>query len=235
MNPLANKTVLVVGGASGIGLAIAEAAAEARATTLIAGRNVAKTEAAAGSIANAVPVIIDMLDSEAITSAFGPVERIDHLVLTAVSDELGRTAALCDIEDGQIERSFDKLRGYVKIMRSLAPRLPADGSVVMLCGASALKPPDGFALLAAESASIPGLTRAVAKECAPIRVNAIMAGVVDTPIHAGHRHSLKSWAEESLPLRRFGQPADIAHAGLFLMTNPYITGQVVVVDGGLTL
>ena len=235
MSPLANKIVVIVGGSSGIGLAIAEAAAVAGAATLIAGRNAVKVEAAAKSVANATPVVLDMLDSEAIASAFGSVERIDHLVLTAVSDELGRKAALCDIEDEQIERSFDKLRGYVKILRALAPCLSPHGSVVLLCGASALKPSDGFALLAAESASIPGLTRAVAKECAPIRVNAIMAGVVDTPIHAGHRDSLKSWAEGSLPLRRFGQPADIAHAGLFLMTNPYITGQVVIVDGGLTL
>jgi NAD(P)-dependent dehydrogenase (short-subunit alcohol dehydrogenase family) len=80
-----------------------------------------------------------------------------------------------------------------------------------------------------------GLGRALAVELAPIRVNVLMAGLVDTPIHRATREQTKTWAETALPVRRFGRPEDIADAILTLLTNPYTTGQTLVVDGGLSL
>ncbi|KYG09337.1 hypothetical protein BE21_01630 [Sorangium cellulosum] len=74
--------------------------------------------------------------------------------------------------------------------------------------------------------------KALSLELAPIRVNVLMSGVVDTAIHAGRREQMKAWAEKDLLVRRFGQPEDIAHASEFLMTNPYMTGHTLTVDGG---
>src|SRR5437868_8157202 len=94
------------------------------------------------------------------------------------------------------------------------------------CGASAVRPPGaGFSLLAAENSSVGGFVRALARELAPIRVNALMAGVIDTQIHAHQRDTMRDWAERSLPVGRFGRPEDIAEAALFLMRSRYTTGQ----------
>ena len=87
--------------------------------------------------------------------------------------------------------------------------------------------------LAAESGSIISFGRALALELSPRRVNVLMSGVVDSPISAPRREQLRAWAESAeLPAQRFGQPDDIAHGILFLMTNLYATAQVLTVDGG---
>jgi NAD(P)-dependent dehydrogenase (short-subunit alcohol dehydrogenase family) len=198
-------------------------------------RSASKLTAAAARVPNAATVSVDMRDAPAVADAIRSIGRVDHLVLTAVADELARKAALAELTEEQVERSFDKLRGFLNVLRQVAPLLPPHGSVTMLTGVSAIKPGAGFALLAAESSSILGLTRGVARDLAPVRANVIMAGPVDTPIHSGYRDDIKTWAETSLPLRRFGQPDDIAQAAVFLMSNRYITGQTLIVDGGLTL
>ena len=86
-------------------------------------------------------------------------------------------------------------------------------------------PPVGFVVLAAEAASNEGFARALARELAPLRVNVIMPGLVDTPIHHATRLETKAWAESILPVRHFGQPSDIAEAIVAVATNRYITGQ----------
>ncbi|RWC31029.1 MAG: SDR family oxidoreductase [Mesorhizobium sp.] len=93
----------------------------------------------------------------------------------------------------------------------------------------------GFSLLAAEGASIPGFGKALARELSPVRVTVVMAGLVDTPIKSARREQSAKWAETSLPARRFGQPEDLADAIIFAMRNPYTTGGILVVDGGLLI
>ncbi|RWP58225.1 SDR family oxidoreductase [Mesorhizobium sp.] len=234
---LSGRTAIVVGASSGIGLATSREAANRGAHVVMVSRSAEKLEQASQGIAGQPAVFpVDMLDGAGLASAFADFARVDYVVLTAVADELARRAPIDQLSDDQIERSFDKMRGYVRILRILAPKLSADGAIVLLCGASAARAPGpGFALLSAESSAIVGLGRALAAELAPIRVNVLMAGLVDTPIHHAKREQTKSWAETSLPARRFGQPADIADAILTLLTNPYTTGQTLVVDGGLSL
>jgi NAD(P)-dependent dehydrogenase (short-subunit alcohol dehydrogenase family) len=237
MMPLSGKTTVVVGASSGIGLAISGEAAKRGARVIMVSRSAEKLERASQSIAGQPAVIsVDMLDGAGLASSFADLGAVDYVVLTAVADELARRAPIDQLSDDQIERSFDKMRGYVRTLRVLAPKLSVGGAVVLLCGASATRAPGpGFALLSAESSAIVGFGRALAAELAPIRVNVLMAGLVDTPIHHAKREQTKSWAETSLPVRRFGQPADIADAILTLLTNPYTTGQTLVVDGGLSL
>jgi len=235
MIDLSGAKILVLGGSSGIGLAVARSAASLGAHLTLLGRSADKLAAAAESVPGATTIPVDMRDEQAVAAAINSIGAVDHVVLTAVADELERKAPLAKLTDVQIERSFDKMRGFLNILRHVAPVLPRHGSITMLTGASAIKPGPEFALLAAESASVTGLCRGIARDLAPVRANVIMAGVVDTPIHADNRTRIKDWAESNLPLRRFGQPEDIAHAALFLMTNPYVTGQTLIVDGGLTL
>jgi len=235
---LAGRSVAIVGASSGIGLAVAQLAAARGARVAMLSRSRARLDAAAATIPGARAIAMDMLDRAAVDRAIGELARdsgqIDHLVLTAVADELASKATIAAITPEQVERALDKLRGFVHVMRAAAPALPPTGSVVLVTGASAQRPPrDGFSVLAAVSGSLLSFGKALALELAPVRVNVVMSGVVDTAIHAATREQTKAWAERELPARRFGQPEDIAQAIELLLTNPYITASTLTIDGGL--
>jgi NAD(P)-dependent dehydrogenase (short-subunit alcohol dehydrogenase family) len=237
MESMRGQTVVVIGAGSGIGLAVARRAAQAGAAVTMVSRSREKLLAAASSIAGDVNVVAaDTLDEHAVGQALAALSRIDHLVLTAVADENKRRGPIAELTSDQMERSLDKLRGFFFSVRAAAPRMATRGSITMTSGASALKPPHtGMSVLAAGNASVIAFGHAVALELAPVRVNTITPGVVDTSVwSAAERSSIKEWAESAeLPARRFGQPDDIASAAIFLMTNPYVTGHNLVVDGGL--
>ena len=104
----------------------------------------------------------------------------------------------------------------------------------MLSGASAMKPPEAISLAAAANASIVSFAKALAIELAPVRVNSLMPGPVETPLHGENLERIRAWAS-TLPAQHLGQPQDIAQAAILLMTNPYITGHNLVIDGGYLL
>lgn len=236
MSALHERTVVVVGASTGIGLATARRAGSAGARVVMLSRSQEKLEAAKRTVSGAArATAMDMLDPIAVDRVVGAIGTIDHLVLTAVADELASKAPIDRLTSEQVERTFDKLRGFVNVLRVAAPALSKQGSVTILTGASATKPPrEGFSVLAAASASLLGFGRALALELAPTRVNTLLSGVVDTPIHAANRDGIKAWAEKELPTRRFGAPEDLADAIVFLMTNAYVAGGTLTVDGGLT-
>jgi NAD(P)-dependent dehydrogenase (short-subunit alcohol dehydrogenase family) len=236
MNDLKEQIVAIVGASSGIGRATAKAAALRGASVILLSRSPTKLQDAISAISGtARSIALDMTDRAAVDATFLSIGPIDHLVLTAVADELARRAPITALSDEQVEGSFDKLRGFVNIVRAAVPLMSERASITLMTGASAAKPGrTGFSILAAESAGIVSFGKALALELAPTRVNVVMAGVVDTPIHRDQRDQIKSWAESDLPAHRFGQPEDIADAILFLMCNPYMTGHTLVIDGGLT-
>lgn len=234
MTALEHRTVVVVGASSGIGLAAARVAASRGARVVMLSRSQARLDDAVKTVAgNATAEAMDMLEPAAVERVIRSIGAIDHLVLTAVADELASRAPIEQLTDEQVERSFDKLRGFVHVIRAAVPSLEQAGSITMVTGASAQKPPrDGFSVLAAASGSLLSFAKALALELAPVRVNVVMSGVVDTAIHAAHRAEVKAWAERDLLVKRFGQPEDIAQAIELLMTNPYATATTLTIDGG---
>jgi NAD(P)-dependent dehydrogenase (short-subunit alcohol dehydrogenase family) len=232
MNELAQQTVVIVGASSGIGLATAKATAAHGARVIMVSRTRARLEDAAKKVPGTTQTVAtDMLDREAVDSTIAAIAPIDHLVLTAVGDEYALFGPITALTSAQVERSFDKFRGFVNVVRAAAPRLRERGSITLLSGAGAVKPPVGTSLAAAANGSIVSFGRALALELAPVRVNVVMPGAVDTPLHGGRRADVRRWAE-SLPARHLGRPDDIARAVMFLMTNPYVTGHTLVIDGG---
>jgi NAD(P)-dependent dehydrogenase (short-subunit alcohol dehydrogenase family) len=232
MQELAEATVVIVGASSGIGLATANAAARQGATVVMLSRSRARLEEAAKTVEGARAIAVDMLDRAAVERAMASIGTIDHLVLTAVGDEYALFGRLTDLTTEQVERSLDKLRGYVNVTRAAAPLMPEHSSIGLLSGAGAVKPPIGTSLAAAANASVVSFGKALALELAPVRVNVVMPGAVDTPLHGERREQMRASVGPSLPARRFGQPEDIAQAILFLMTNPYVTGHTLIIDGG---
>ena len=227
---------VVVGASSGVGLATARKfASRGDRLTLIARSEAGLLEAAA--LIDGAPRVLalDMRDGEGAAKAFLH-DTIDHVVLTAVTGEMSRLAPLGELTAVQIEASFDKLRGYLSFLQAVLPNLAERASITMLCGLSAVRPgKKGFALLSAESASIAGLGKALSVELAPRRVNVLMCGVLNTPIHGEDRSALRAWAEESLPARHLGEPEDAADYIFSLANNRYATGDVAILDGGLAL
>ena len=232
MNALTNQTVVIVGASSGIGLATARAAASQGARAIMLSRSQAKLEEAVKTVPGTARVIAtDMLDPPAVGQAIASIGAIDHLVLTAAGDELAWRGRITDLTADQVERSLDKLRGYVNVTRAAAPLMRERGSITMLSGTSAAKAPEGFSVLAAVNSAVVSFGKALALELAPIRVNVVMPDVVDTPRHANNREQIIARAQH-LPARYLGQPEDIAHGIVFLMTNPYVTGHTLIIDGG---
>lgn len=232
---LVKQTVVIVGASSGIGLATARAATSKGAKVVMISRSREKLDAVARSIQGDVVLApADMLDAGRLGTAITSAGAIDHLVLTAVANEMQRVAPIHELRDEQIERSMDKLRGFVFAARAARPMIQQRGSIVLISGASALKPTPGMSVLASVNAAVTTFAKCLALELAPIRVNAITPGYVETPVHDTESvKRTRQWAESALPARRLGQPEDIADAILFLMTNPYMTGHDLVIDGGL--
>jgi len=235
MSQLAERTVVVLGASSGIGLAIAQAVARQDARVIVMSRSLAKLEAAAKTIPSSTRTIaLDMLDWAAINTVIDSIETIDHLVLSAIDREYELFGSIESVTSGQVEKSFDKLRGFINVTRAAKTKLSDRASVTMLSGAGAVKPPKGTALAAAANAGVVSFARALAVELAPVRVNCLLPGAVETSLHGNNIDRVRDWAL-TLPAQHFGQPEDIAQAALLLMTNPYITGHTLVIDGGYLL
>jgi NAD(P)-dependent dehydrogenase (short-subunit alcohol dehydrogenase family) len=236
MISLEDKRVLVVGGSSGIGLATARAAANAGAAVTIAARSETRLAAAVAAIGHrATGRRLDAGDDASVDAFFADGDEWDHVVATAGKGGRGRLAEVA-MPDA-LAAMNGKFWAYYRIAR--AARIAPSGSLTFISGTLGHKPAPGAALVSAINAAIEGLTRGLAIDLSPVRVNAISPGVIDTPLwdrlSETERKALFDRAAATLPARRIGQPEDVAQAILFLMTNPFATGTVLHLEGGALL
>ncbi|RWO99185.1 MAG: SDR family oxidoreductase [Mesorhizobium sp.] len=239
MADMANRKVLVVGGSSGMGLALARQCLEAGAEVIISGRNEDRLKRAREQLGNPAAldtVAVDITREDQVAALFRRIGRLDHIVSTAADIE-GAYEQLPALELKAAQRVVEsKFYGPLLLAKHGAPMLSATGSITFTSGIAAYRPAARGSVVAAVNAALEGLVRALAIELAPIRVNAVSPGWVDTPIWtfvAGDKKddTLNAMAER-LPVGRVGQPDDIADAICFLMGNAFTTGTTLHVEGG---
>jgi NAD(P)-dependent dehydrogenase (short-subunit alcohol dehydrogenase family) len=235
----ANKRVVIVGGSSGIGLAVAKEAALQGAEVVIVSSNAERVQEAIQSIGGDVRgQAVDVFDEKAVESFFTNIGAFDHLVFTA-GDSL-QLQELADTDLKQPRRAFElRYWSALATVKYGSPQIRKGGSIVLTTGVAGQRPHSGWVIAASVCGTIEALTRALAIELAPIRVNAVSPGVVRTNLwqnmSSSEREQLFQSVGKRLPVGRVGEAHDIAQAYLFLMQEGFSTGQTVVVDGGTVL
>jgi NAD(P)-dependent dehydrogenase (short-subunit alcohol dehydrogenase family) len=228
---LKGKKVVVVGGSSGIGLATAEMAQREGADVIVASRNAAKLDAVAERL-NAVAIPADVTSDDSVTDLFRRSGPVDHVVVTAAQLKTGpfRTVSM---EDVRITME-SKFWGAWRVAR--AADIRPGGSLTLVSGFLSIRPRPNSAIVGSANGALESLSRALALELAPVRVNAVSPGIIDTPIRAAMpeaaRRDMLEKTAASLPVKRVGQGEDIARQILAFMTNGFATGSIVYIDGG---
>src|ERR1700685_2379916 len=236
---LRQKRVVVLGGSSGIGLAVAQQVIEHGAELVIASSNPQRVEQAVAILGpNAEGHALDLTDEHAIEAFFQKLGSFDHLVYTAGDSlQLGELA----VTDLKKARHAFELRYWAALASAkyAAAQIRAGGSIVLTSGIAGQRPRKGWVLSASVCGATEALTRALAVELAPIRVNAVSPGVVRTNLWQNmseqDRESMYVRVGKTLLVSRVGEASDIARVYLYLMQEGFSTGQIVVVDGGTLL
>ncbi|MDD4928423.1 MAG: SDR family oxidoreductase [Gallionella sp.] len=231
---LSNSKILVVGGSSGIGFAVAQQALNAGAEVVIASRSLDKLQAAAKQFGGSVTVEqVDVSDEQAVIDFFARVGPFDHLAAT-IKPHLP-SGKFLENDLAVVGAAFDaKFWGQYRLAKHAVRHIRPHGSIVLTSGVAARRSYPGYSAVSAMNAATEALVSAIAIELAPLRVNTVCPGFVDadTPI-PGRVDYVKKLAP-SLPLNRLGATKEIAAAYLYLFGNAYSTGSVIVVDGGVT-
>jgi NAD(P)-dependent dehydrogenase (short-subunit alcohol dehydrogenase family) len=230
---LAATQVVVVGGSSGIGLATAALAQQQGAHITIAGRSKDRLAQAQQALGDVRTVAADIAQAEAVASIFAALERVDHVIISAGTLANGR---IVDNNLETLRRLVDeRLWGLVHVVRQARPRM-TEGSITFTSGGLSSRPRLGTAMLTALLAAVEALAPALALELAPVRVNVVTPGLIDTPLLDGafgsDRQSLIAARAAILPGKRVGTPEEVAQAIVMCMTNAYLNGAVLHIDGG---
>ena len=241
----ADGTIVVIGGSSGIGLAVARRSLDDGATVVIAGRSQQRLDAARADLArtgspagrlSAHPV--DIGDPAQVTRLFERVGTLSHLVVTAADLPYGPVVSLS--EDSMVRAVRSKILGPLFAAQQAAPRITKPGSITFTSGIAASRPAPGGALAATVNGALESMVLALALELAPIRVNAVSPGWVDTPVWdrlatPDVKNARLADLAARLPARRLGRPEDIANAVAFLIADTFVTGTVLHAEGAQVL
>jgi NAD(P)-dependent dehydrogenase (short-subunit alcohol dehydrogenase family) len=233
MMSLRNQRILVVGRGTGIARAVALRALAEGAEVIVAGRD-REALAAAYAEGQVTAEFVDLTDDESIARLARRIGRLDHVVSTASARARGE---LADLTRSSLMLSLDtKVLGPIMLAQQIAPQMNPEGSIVLFSGANAYKVNVGYLGVAVTNGAVDFLTRSLAVELAPIRVNAISPGVVDTgawdALGPEGKRSFFERKGSASPSGRIGTVEDIAHAALFAMTNTFMTGTMLKIDGG---
>jgi NAD(P)-dependent dehydrogenase (short-subunit alcohol dehydrogenase family) len=229
------QRVVVFGGTSGIGYATAKAAAGQGADVVVVSSSPDRVSAAARTL-DVAGEVVDLADPTAVDEFFTRLGDLDHLVYTAGEPLSLMPVATLDMDSA---RSFFGLRyfGALNAVRAAVPHLRAAGSITLTTGTAADRPLPGWSVASSICGAIDSLTRALAVELAPIRVNAVKPGVTRSPLWGSGEavEALYDETAKALPLGRVGEVTDVAAAYLYLICQPFTTGTVITVDGGALL
>lgn len=229
-SPLNGKTIIVIGGSSGIGAAVAKQAVARGAHVVLAGRRLSS------GVQNGVrSEQVDVTDSNSLQRLFAAVGRFDHLVYTA--GPAVQAKALIETDLSLAQDNFNvKLWGSLRAIQAALPFLDERGSITLTSGQLGRKTVAGQFIKTGINAATEALGKQLAKELAPRRVNVVSPGVIDTEAYAGlsdeQRLAMFAKAGGALPVGRVGQAEEVAAGYVLAMENGFITGSVIDVDGG---
>lgn len=237
--PVANAHIVVIGGTSALGLAIAKSAYAAGCKVTVAGRGAARAADVAKSIGpGSIGVHIDLEDSAAIKAALRDGPPIDHLVITSI---MRLATTVKDFAVKEAERlARIKLIGYIEAVGAALPRLKPTSSIVLFAGVSKSNPYPGSTMISVVNGGIVGMTKTLAVELAPIRVNCISPGLVlDSPtwqyiLAKGSNPVVDAMAAKT-PTRRLAMTEDVIQGVFSLLDNKAINGIDMELDGGIQL
>lgn len=232
---LSSQTVLVVGGSSGIGAAVAREAIRRGAQVAIASRSAQQSSNVA---IGALPVQLDITNEDSIRAALAQLPRIDHLVVTAGASIGSPTLAGADLQAARA--AFDvKFWGSVRLVQLALPQLAETASITLTSGVLARKFVPGGFIKSTLNAALEAFTKNLAREIAPRRANIVSPGVTATEAYAGmptaEREAMFQRVAQSLPAGRVGSAEDLAQAYLFAIENEFMTGSIIDVEGGALL
>lgn len=232
---LMGQTVIVIGGSAGIGLEVARRASAEGAKLIVTGRSPEPLQRAAIEVAALSTSVFDATDPTLVEQFFGDLQTpIDHVMVTAGRPFYGR---LIDMDFADASRALNEhLMLFVNVAHHAAKKIRPGGTLVFMGGTGSRRPAIGIGAASTLAAALPALTANLALELAPVRVNLIAAGFVDTPLSAtllgdeleNRRNELRA----KLPIRRVVEPADVAALAIHIMTNTALTGATYDIDGG---
>jgi NAD(P)-dependent dehydrogenase (short-subunit alcohol dehydrogenase family) len=231
---LFGQTVVVIGGSAGIGFETARRARAEGAKVILTGRNAERLQHAASEVDALSTAAFDAADPDALDRFFRDLPTIDHVMVTAGRPYYGRL----------VEMDFTKVRNLVGqhlvqalyVARNALNKVRPGGTLILMGGTGARRPAIGLSIASAMTAALPALTASLALEIAPVRVNLIAAGFVDTPLSAellgDQLENRRNQLRATLPIGRVVGPADVAALAVHIMTNTALTGATYDIDGG---
>ncbi|HTY55163.1 MAG TPA: SDR family oxidoreductase [Candidatus Binataceae bacterium] len=235
---LTNSNIVILGGSTGIGFGTAKAAIAEGARVTIAGRSPEKLKAAKAELGNNVEtVVLDTSDEAAVRKFFEPRENIDHIFVTPGT---AAHAPRLELETRELRQAMDsRFLAALYAAKYGAPKIRGTGSITFMSGSTTTTPLPGEPVVTASCAAVEAFARSLALDLAPIRVNAITPGYIETPflddILGEQKQRILAAAAARLPAKRIGTIEEAAEGVLFLMKNEYVTGIALVVDGGYHL
>lgn len=232
---LQGQTIVIVGGSTGIGFETARLALQQKANVTIAGRSEEKLlKAKFHLVGNVRTVVADVTDEASVNRIFEGLDRVDHIFITAGSLVVGK---ILETDPKQFRYGLDeRIFGTLYVVRAAVTKIPKTGSITLMSGVRASRPVPGTTMTTVGVAAVESLTPSLALELAPVRVNAVAPGWIDTPLLSGalgeNYDVVINSASAKLPVQRIGQPQEVAEAVIMLMNNGFINGEVLHIDGG---